>query len=240
MGITKDIFDIVTENTPLRGWLDRFKGVNERKRILSLFCTDFAKHPEHQTRLIDYFRLNEEPGVPELGQGESFSTSYRELVALWSVPQFYGFFEANLLRNINAGGVVHRTFVIGDEYFDPRLQLIIMRTGMRQTLLGFEPLVAHCRDIAAVSRDLGVECDMFAVANNRVADFIRMSPAPCVARTTNKKFIGRGWQTYQELAKRGRPFQDWLKGRSFADRLDSLLPEIEEECRLINEFASAS
>jgi hypothetical protein len=61
-----------------------------------------------------------------------------------------------------------------------------------------------------------------------------------VARTTQKKFIGRGWQTYHEVAKRGQPFQEWLKGRSFAHKLDMLLPEIEEECRLINEFASIS
>jgi hypothetical protein len=238
VGITKDIFDIAAEVTPLRKWLARFQEADERKRILICFSPELAKQPEHTTRLIDYFRLNEEPDVPELGQGESFSTSYRELVALWSVKQFYSFFEANLLRNIQAGGIVNRTFVIGDEYFDPQLQLVIMRTGMRQTMLGFEPLIAHCRDISSATRQLRVDCDMFAVANNQVADFIRMKPAPCVVRTTDKKFIGRAWQTYQEFAKVGQPFQEWLKGRSFAGRLEPLMPDIEEECRLITEYAA--
>lgn len=211
MGITKDIFEIVAENTPLGRWLARYKEGEERKRILELFAPEFGKHPEHVTRLIDYFRLNEEPGVPELGEGESFSTSYRELVELWSRPQFYCFFEANLVRRIKAGGMVHRTFVIGEEYFDPQMQIIIIRTGMRQTMLGFEPLIAHCRDIAGASRTLKVDCDMFAVVNNNVADFLRMNPAPCVARTTIKKYIGRAWQTTKSWRRQPSPSRSGLK-----------------------------
>jgi hypothetical protein len=239
MGVTKDIFDIVTEQTPLGKWLARFKDTNERKRLLETFCPDFRQHAEHETLLQDYYQWNDEAALWATGDGDVYGTSYREFLAFWSTPAIYQIYEATLLRYIRAGGSVHRTIVVGEEYFDPKLQLLLLRTGMRQSILGLEPLVAHRLDIAAAKRNLGVDCDMLGIANNRIGYFIRLSPAPCIARTTNKKFIRQAWETYRDMSKDAHAFQEWARQRSFADRIPEMLPDIEEECRLITEFTDA-
>lgn len=240
MGVTKDLFDIATALTPFRRWLANRKEADERRRIIASFSPEFLADPEHLTQLRDYYEWNEETNHWTAGDGDLYATSYREFAAYWSRPSLYCIYESGLLRYINSGGTVNRTIVVGDEYFDPQLQLLLVRTAMRQTILGFEPLVAHRLDIAGVSHTLGIDCNMLTIVNNRVAYFPRLDPAPCMIRTTNKKFIGRAWETYRDLAHHARPFQRWLSGCSFADRVRDILPEIEEECRLITEYAGAS
>ena len=238
MEITKDLLDFATTHTPLGRWLARFSAAEERKRILASFADDFAKHPEDESSLLDYFHWNDEASLWAVGDGDVYGTSYAEFIAIWTNPAIYRYYEATLLRYVRSGGCVHRTIVVGEEYFSPELQLILLRTGMRQTILGIEPAVAHRLDVAPAIRDLGVHCDMLGVANNRIGYFIRLSPAPCMVRTTNKRFIGRAWETYRALSHDGHPFQEWLRQRSFADRLDPMLPQIEEEARLISEYAN--
>ena len=85
-----------------------------------------------------------------VGDGDVYGTSFRELLSIWGTPSIYQVYEATLLRYVRAGGTVHRTIVVSDEYFDPQLQLLLLRTGMRQVILGLEPLIAHRLDVSTV------------------------------------------------------------------------------------------
>jgi hypothetical protein len=237
MDFTKDAFDFVKAHTPLGRWLEQFSASEERKRLLESFSAEIAKHPEEESQLLDYFQWNDEAALWKIGDGDVCGTSYAEFVAIWSDPSIYRFYEAALLRYQRSGGTVHRTIVVGDEYFNPDLRTILLRTAMRQTILGFEPLIAHRIDVAQCIKRLGVNCDMLGVANNRIGYFIRLSPAPCMVRTTNKHFIGRAWDTYQELAREGSPFEEWLRGRSFHEHVRAIRSDVELEAELIWEFA---
>ena len=240
MGVLKDIIDSAAEHTPLGRWLSQFKDADARRRLLDLFSPDFGKHSEDVTQVHDYLRWNDESSLWDVGDGDVYGTSYREFLPIWSTPSIYQVYEATLLRYIRAGGTVHRTIVVSEEFFDPQLQLLLLRTGMRQSILGLEPLIAHRLDIAAAVRTLGVDCDMLGIANNRIGYFIRLAPGPSMVRTTDKSFIGRAWETYRDMARDGHSFQAWLSERSFADRVREILPEIEEEARLITECADAT
>jgi hypothetical protein len=140
---------------------------------------------------------------------------------------------------VRAGGKVNRTIVVGDEFFDPELQLLLLRTGMRQAILGIAPFIAHYSDIARTSKRMGIDCVMLTIVNNRVVYFPRFKPVPCMIRTTNKRFIDRALETYRDLSQGLQPFEEWLKHRSLADLIQHILPEVEAECRLIEEYASA-
>lgn len=237
MGAVKDIFDILAEHTPLRVWLSRFDEQEERKRLLGKFHPDFAKHPEHVSQLLDYYRWNEEAVSWKAGDGDVYGNSHREFALIWSNPAIYRIYEASLVHYIKAGGSVHRAMIVSDEFFDHHHQLLLIHTCMRQTLLGFEPVVAFPNDLAHARNMLGVDCDMIGIVNNRIGYFIRINPLPCMVRTTDKKFIGRGWEAHREMCREAVPFEKWLSGCSFAHRRNEVIAAVEDECRLISEYA---
>ena len=141
---------------------------------------------------------------------------------------------------LNAGGRIHRTIVIRNEYFDAKLQLLLLRTGLRQTILGLEPRIVDFQGTNLIFKRLGVKCDMLGVANDQIGYFLRVSdPAPCFVRTKDKTFISRARDAYLELAKNAQPFQKWAKTVGLAGRIPEIKKGVEAESNLIRQYAAS-
>lgn len=237
MGVLKEFYDIASGLPPLKGWLARIGMLEERKRGLAAFSPDLVDLPEQTTKLIDYYKWNEEAASWDIGDGEIHGTSHKELLQTWSNPSIYLPYEAGLVRYARRGGTVNRLMVISGEFFDPMHQLLLMRTCLRQTLLGFEPSVAFPSDIGHALNILQVDCDMIGIVNNRIGYLIRMGPAPVMVRTTEKTVIGRAWAAHREMSRGAVQFETWLRSCPFSDRRREVIADVEAECNLIHSYA---
>ena len=237
MGLIKDFYDVASGLPPLKGWLTQIGLAEERKRGLMAFSPDLVKLPEETTRLIDYYKWNEEAATWDIGDGDIHGTSHKELVQTWSTPSIYLPYEAGLIRYVRRGGTVNRLMVVSGEFFDPAYQLLLIRTCLRQTLLGFEPYIAFPSDIGHALGILQADCDMIGIVNNRIGYLIRMNPSPVMMRTTEKRVIGRAWEAHREMSRGAVPFETWLRGCPFASRRHEVIADVEAECSLIHSYA---
>lgn len=237
MGTIKDIYDIAKDSTPYKRWLSERSGNEEERRILLSFSETFKNIDPDKTTLLDYFDWNEQTDIWTIGDGNFYGTSYGELASLWLDPSLYGVFESSLLRYKNRGGKIYRTFVVSDEYFREEHRITLIRTCLRESILGFEPYIAHRHDIDHCVKDLGISCTMFNVANSKIAYFTRVDPVPCILRTEEQKYITAARKAFLEFRKNNMSFQNWLKKSPFSIVDKSIYEEIEREAELIRHFA---
>lgn len=232
-----DIFDTLKE----LGAIDRLRNSlqERRKRKLKLrhFTPEFLDHKPDETYLMDYYSWTQEAKEWYSGDGDVYAMSVREMKTWWSDPKLFAIYDAALTKFTLRGGQISRIMVIEHEFFDPAAQLLLLRTGYRHYLLGMEPLMIYRPDSWNVVKDLGVDCDLFGCANNRVAYFNRLDGEPLCVKSHSKKFIGKAHTTFRSLMKQAKPFEEWRSTVSWGNRLREIVDEEEQLAELIREFA---
>jgi hypothetical protein len=237
MGTIKDIWDLAKELPAVRRQLAKRDAREEMEKALASFSPDLVSGAFDKSRVFDYFRWNDEADAWNPDLGEVLGTSFREIDRLWSNPLFYTTYEAGLIRFKKAGGKIERTMVAGVELAIPSLELMLLKTGLRQAVLGFPPRIAHHLDISHIMRRLGVDTQMIGIVGGHTAYFMRIYPDAVAVKTTDKRFIGRAWECYRDLSAQAMDFEEWVKNRSFNIDVKAILKDAEDEAKRIMNYA---